>query len=534
MKSLLEKQGRDGSLHTALSRLAEAGCSGKFHPNAASVLCCANLIPLTKKDGGTRPIAVGETLRRLIGKCLLQTPDVSASTKSLQPRQVGVGVQGATELVGMGVQRLFDRLDPQGDWVLLQVDVKNAFNTVDRSAVLQGARNDVPGAYNWLAFCYADRVPLFCQGSLLCWSQAGVHQGDTCGPLGFALGLNTALDACRDEANPLLWEVWYLDDGTIVGSASHVMSYLQRLHVELRKVGLVLNPDKCRLIGPGIQASPNGGPRYPRDLALDHFGRAIPVVPFSVGLGITTLGVPADVPGGKEYSTRKWHDAVGLALHLLERLQLFPGVQIRHALLRYCLDGCRVMHLLRSTPLDTGQRAVEELSSSIRAAADDLVGTSLPDLVWAQATLPISSGGLGIKDPHHERPHARMAALSTFELFARDRAGVPEDVFTAPSPDLLPVVVSLQSTLGVNHEPLKGWASTPSSHASATHEHASQRWWAEQVAKERGAALHGRVPIRDQCRLEAQRGPYAYKWLSVLPSGAPFSVSIFFRSQFTQ
>jgi hypothetical protein len=35
------------------------------------VLCASSLIPLQKKDGGLRPIAVGDTIRRVVGKCLL-------------------------------------------------------------------------------------------------------------------------------------------------------------------------------------------------------------------------------------------------------------------------------------------------------------------------------------------------------------------------------------------------------------------------------------------------------------------------------
>ena len=235
--------------------------------------------------------------------------------------------------------------------MILQVDVTNAFNTLHRTSILEGAKAFVLGAYNWLAFCYATPAPLFCQGTFLCWSERGVHQGDTCGPLGFSLGLNMALAACEEEARSLLWEVWYLDDGTIVGSTSAVLGYLQRLVGELSNIGPELNPNKCRLLGPGIQCSQAVSPKYPADTALDHIARAIPVVPFSPGLGLTTLGVPADTPGGHQHSTRKWDDAVSSALHLLQRLQYFPVAQIRHALLRYCLDGCRVMHLLRSTHL---------------------------------------------------------------------------------------------------------------------------------------------------------------------------------------
>ena len=94
----------------------------------------------------------------------------------------------------MGVQRLVDALDPHEDWVVLQIDVSNAFNSLSREALLMGCRKKSPGLFNWLSFCYGQKFPLFCQGNFLCWSQKGVHLGDACGPSAFALGLDVALD----------------------------------------------------------------------------------------------------------------------------------------------------------------------------------------------------------------------------------------------------------------------------------------------------------------------------------------------------
>ena len=101
-------------------------------------------------------------------------------------------MQNAAEMVGMGLQRLVQAMQVEGDtdYVVLQVDVTNAFNSISRDAVLRGCLAKVPTAYNWLRFCYNGPSPLFCQGRQFCESHVGVHQGDACGPLGFALGLD--------------------------------------------------------------------------------------------------------------------------------------------------------------------------------------------------------------------------------------------------------------------------------------------------------------------------------------------------------
>ena len=70
--------------------------------------------------------AVGDTLRRTIGKELLNNPVIQKDVQALQPRQCGVGVSSACELVGMTMQGMANNLDPTGDLVVMQVDVKNA------------------------------------------------------------------------------------------------------------------------------------------------------------------------------------------------------------------------------------------------------------------------------------------------------------------------------------------------------------------------------------------------------------------------
>ena len=47
-------------------------------------------------DGGYRPIAVGNTIRRLVSKCIAYAVEGSAAA-ILRPYQYGVGVRGGCE-----------------------------------------------------------------------------------------------------------------------------------------------------------------------------------------------------------------------------------------------------------------------------------------------------------------------------------------------------------------------------------------------------------------------------------------------------
>ena len=522
------KLGSGSPLVQALGAFAEVAVTSAFPAGVREVLCASSLIPLRKKDGGVRPIAVGDTLRRLVGKCLLHSAEVVMEMSCLQPRQCGVGVRNAAEMVGMGLQRFVQsrHADGANDYVVLQVDMRNAFNSISRDAVLRGCLAKVPSAYNWMRFCYGGASPLFCQGRLLCASHVGVHQGDACGPLGFALGLDLGLDKCAPRA--LDWESWYLDDGHIVGRVDEVLARLVDLKQALEPLGLNLNLAKCKLWGPGLLRANSAVPVYPEGLAEDHPGRAVPMVPFGGLCGITALGVPIDAPKGfpgrdpslAPECRSKWALAVEQTNLLLERLRAYPDGQVRHALLRYCLDGCRVVHLLRSTEYEEAGDSPAALRARLQEAVQDLLGMGISEGTWDQVSLPIRLGGLGISDPHLVQPAARFAALLNLGMHGTDAVGVPAQVLATPAPDLHDTMLRLQRQLGPNMDPLESWLSGTAALSSATKEHATQKWWAERVSDVQSQRLDVQGSARDRVRRACQKGPVATGWLTVLPNKA--------------
>ena len=72
--------------------------------------------------------------------------------------------------------------------VLLKLDFRNAFNSIDRGEVLRAVRERLPCLAPWVEFCYADPTRLFLDGAVL-RSEEGVQQGVPLGPLLFALAL---------------------------------------------------------------------------------------------------------------------------------------------------------------------------------------------------------------------------------------------------------------------------------------------------------------------------------------------------------
>lgn len=168
---------------------------GAALPEVAPHLAGASLHALPKEVADVRPIAVGETLRRLTAKCLCA--DVRRPAQEwLCPLQVGVATRHGTEAVVHAARQWVQRHAGQSDFVLLKVDFANAFNTLDRASLLRETRLQLPSLSPWAEWIYSHHSRLLFHGAPLS-SEAGVQQGDPLGPLLFSLGLQPALQAAR-------------------------------------------------------------------------------------------------------------------------------------------------------------------------------------------------------------------------------------------------------------------------------------------------------------------------------------------------
>ena len=143
------------------------------------LLTTARLVAVTK-PGGVLPIAVGVTLRRLAAKCVHEA-SLGAVSSYLLPTQVGVKVPNAAEIIARKVKAW--RQEAPHDEVIVQVDLRNAFNSVDRGVLLRQVKERVPALYPHAHACYSTPASFFGNGFEL-ESSCGVQQGDVCGPSG--------------------------------------------------------------------------------------------------------------------------------------------------------------------------------------------------------------------------------------------------------------------------------------------------------------------------------------------------------------
>ena len=128
--------------------------AGSMPTEVAPYFCGANLFAAKKKDGGLRPVAVGETLHRLTSKCLAFKVANEAAA-FLTPLQFGVGVRwGCEAFVHATRATLQDSSIPLESCYCLLVDFENSFNQGDRVKILEEVREHFPQLSKWVETCY--------------------------------------------------------------------------------------------------------------------------------------------------------------------------------------------------------------------------------------------------------------------------------------------------------------------------------------------------------------------------------------------
>ena len=193
--------GYGDELVRTLTEVTNLLASGKAHPSAREWICCASLTALSKPDGSLRPIAIGETLRRLVGKVLAK--DASEDFQSFfEPSQVGVGSKGGAEAVVHTVRQYMARNSHKPGVVIATLDLKNAFNCVDRSAFRAEIRRVAPRLAPWVDFQYGAPTPLYFGATRLS-SERGVQQGDPLGPALFAAALHPHIQDLQSHLDGL-------------------------------------------------------------------------------------------------------------------------------------------------------------------------------------------------------------------------------------------------------------------------------------------------------------------------------------------
>jgi len=275
------------------------------------------------------------------------------------------------------VRKLAAEFGDDPDRIMLKVDFSNAFNMVDRTEMLKRVQDVFPGLYKWTEYCYSQPAHLWL-GDMLLASMAGVQQGDPLGPLLFSLVLHPLVEKIAREFPDLDLNVWYLDDGTIIGHKDDVHKVFLLIQEEGPRLGLHLNVQKNEIW-------------WPNRAGDDPFPAGVVRVE---NTGVKLLGAPI---GTREYTTKFVTKKLEALRKVCEKLEAVDDAQIEFGLFRGCLAYNKINHLLRTCPPDVIGPAVKLFDDHFQEILEKILRVPcLPEAVWEHASLPTRYSGLGV------------------------------------------------------------------------------------------------------------------------------------------
>ena len=377
LQSLVSRKASEAGarLLTTLTSFVNLILKGDVPEFARTVFYGATLSALGKKDGGVRPIAVGNTLRRLAVK-VGSRPMVANLGESLRPIQLGVSTRGGCEAAAHATRRY---LGLEGKKVIFKIDMANAFNSLRRDVFLSAVKQRAQGLYRMIWQAYSGSTTLF-YGRTNLLSATGIQQGDPFGPALFSLGIDEITRRVDTELN-----IWYLDDGTIGDSPEKVFTCLQRLVNDLDEVGLDVNREKCELIMLNHNEEESNFTRNFFEGLMPGL-RVVSVEDSSLlGAPLFERGIPAAVAEKREDLER-----LSSRLKLIENHQAF-------ALLKNCFALPKLQYILRASPAYRNNEDLSQFDRVIVSALSMVTNVKFEGDSLVQASLPVRFGGLGIR-----------------------------------------------------------------------------------------------------------------------------------------
>ncbi|KAL0227096.1 hypothetical protein P9112_014420 [Eukaryota sp. TZLM1-RC] len=225
-------------------------------------LTAARLVALVKpgkgdKPDGVRPIAIGESLTRLLSSLIFNRISTKARDY-LKPFQFGTKTVEGASVASMTSDVFFNSQQHQYNFNL---DFKNAFNFVKRNCIFDVLLHDFPELTAYFYLFYGKKSDLIFDSFTL-ESSSGVKQGDPLGPLLFCLAIHNIIKMTQQDF-PDLRIVAYMDDISIIGSFESISRVSEDIAAKYKEIGLALTPSKCLLIGREKQSLMIGGARIP-------------------------------------------------------------------------------------------------------------------------------------------------------------------------------------------------------------------------------------------------------------------------------
>ena len=316
------------------------------------------------------------------------------------------------------------------------------------------------------------------------------------GPLLFSLVVMELMDELGPTPEIAL-QLWYLDDGIFIGICPEVASLLRKLQSAGTSFELQLNAAKCEVFWPSGDQS---FLEIPSDVQRVDANKD----------GAEFVGSP--VCGSKEFVNNSLAKRVDRDLECQQLLSDLGNSQVELHLLRSCLSLCKINHLISTVPSDVIESQLSRFDAGLRSSLKSIIHSSIPDLFWKQATLPVRLSGLGLRESTRTAPAAFLASCnSSCELVLQLLSGMQQSAIIPSSS--LDQGLSLKGR-SVVQDHLRTLLPTAKIDVLTTSQHQLQSL----LDSTMWHSIKDNTSLRDRARLNTISAQHAGAWLRAIPN----------------
>ena len=370
-----------------LKRLLSTITSGTIDNMALRKLNCSRLIFVPKRNGGNRPIAIGDSLLRLLLR-VLNAQYAPIVGPKLEPLQVAVGTSGGCEVMAAMAQETFS----SGSFTL-SLDLHSAFNQVWRRAIAEGLREHAPGLLSIFKLLYGSESELRANAKegrsmVVGLSARGCKQGDPLSMLYFAVAIHAWLRSVDAMSNARHAELaphitpftsGYADDIALGGDPAILCSCLPVISASLANTtGLQVSINKCKLFGAGQFAAP----------------AEVQALSFS-DAGSILVGVPIGTAHFVQLESARLLEEAARGARLVTESSLVTA-QVKIALLSKCVNA-RPQYLARNIHPAIISASLMRFDGAIDFSLERILGAPLGPHRAILRGLPFSYAGCGLR-----------------------------------------------------------------------------------------------------------------------------------------
>lgn len=376
-------------LCSAVADVARRLATEHVDPSGVKALLNNRLIPLDKNPG-VRPIGIGESLRRIIGKAIMTVlkKDIMLAAGVTQ---VCAGHPAGCEAAIHALRDIFQDMDT--DAVLL-IDADNAFNRLNRTVALHNVQYTCPPLATIALNFYRTPSRLFVTGGMELSSEEGTTQGCPLSMALYALSVIPLINKCRNTATTncsAATQIWFADDAAAGGQLEALHHFWTLLTQHGPAYGYFPKPSKSFLVvkpgrnanaervfsGTGVQLT-DDAPNLEYKAGQRHLGAAV--------------GSAEYVAAYLDEKVAHWSKQV---IQLADVASTEP-----HAAYAAFVFGLRHRWTFVQRTMPTASEHMVPLKNAIRSRLiPTLTKHDLNDLEMELVTLPARYGGMSFDDP---------------------------------------------------------------------------------------------------------------------------------------